>query len=84
MGVKRSDYIKEAAVPQNTYISDLLGVDIDQNQGSQTSALDDLLGTGSAPKQKEESKSSNVTSPMDLLEMDTRIPQQQTTSHQQP
>ena len=75
MGVKRSEYIKESGstVPQNTYISDLLGVDIDGNQGSQTSAIDDLLGLGtsSTPKQKEESKTQTYqSSPLDLLEME--------------
>lgn len=49
-GVKRSEYIKESAVSQVTYTTDLLGVDTD-NAGnpssSTTSALDDLLGVGS-------------------------------------
>jgi len=77
MGVKRSEYIKEAAVPQTTsYIADLLNLDTgDQNNGnhgSQTSALDDLLGSVSKPKEETKSKSIvGSASPMDLLEMET-------------
>jgi vesicle coat complex subunit len=46
MGVKRSEYIKEAVVQQNNYIADLIGLDDGMPSGS-TSAIDDLLGSGS-------------------------------------
>ena len=45
MGVKRSEYIKESVVQQNAYITDLIGLD-DRYPSGATSAIDDLLGSG--------------------------------------
>ena len=66
MGVKRSDYIKEAVVSQNAYIADLIGLDEAMPSGS-TNAIDNLLGT-SAPKREESKTSSSAIT--DLLEVD--------------
>jgi len=51
MGVKRSDYIKDAVVQQNAYIADLIGLEDNIPTGS-TSAIDDLLGSAT-PKREE-------------------------------